>query len=308
MRILLTGGSGMLGQSLRDIAAREFPDHEIVAPTRSQLMLTDRSAVANFMENGGFDAVIHGAARVGGIQANIAHPVEFLAQNLQMNDAVIMGAYEAKIERLFFLGSSCMYPKDYKQPLKEDYILQAPLEPTNEGYALSKITGARLCEYISVQRGYAYKTLIPCNLFGENDHFGSDASHLIAAIVTKISDAVNNDKDTVEIWGSGKARREFLLVDDLARFILQNIDKGHNLPAYLNTGYGHDHSVFEYYQMIAGLFSFKGEFTFDISKPEGMMAKLMDSSIAKEHGWGPVTPINQALEQIVHKFQMQTQD
>ncbi|MCL4118903.1 UNVERIFIED_CONTAM: hypothetical protein GTU68_004830 [Idotea baltica] len=292
----------MLGQSLRAIAARDFGEYEIVAPTRSELMLTDRLAVTEYMKNGGFDGVIHAAARVGGIQANIAHPVEFLSQNLQMNDAVIMGAYGAKIERLFFLGSSCMYPKDYKQPLKEEYILQAPLEPTNEGYALSKITAARLCEYISAQTGYAYKTLIPCNLFGENDHFGSDASHLIAAIVTKLSEAVKNNQHTVEIWGSGKARREFLLVDDLAQFILQNMDKGHELPAYLNTGYGSDHSVFEYYQMIAELFSFKGTFTFDTSKPEGMMAKLMDSHIAQQYGWGPVTPINQALEQIVQKF------
>ena len=295
MRVFLTGGSGMLGQSLRALAAKDGRGIELVAPKRNELNITDKSAVGAFLSNGKFDAVIHGAARVGGIQANIKYPIEFLSENMRMNDAVIMASYENEISNLIFLGSSCMYPKDYQQPLKEEYLLAAPLEPTNEGYALAKIAGAKLCEYISRQEGFGYKTLIPSNLFGENDHFGSEASHLIAAIVSKVAAAKQAGTNEVEIWGSGNARREFLLVDDLARFILNNIADTKRLPDYLNLGYGKDHTVLEYYQMVAEVFDFKGKFTFDTSKPEGMMAKLMDSSKAVEHGWNDLTPIKDAI-------------
>lgn len=306
MRILLTGGSGMLGKSTRRIAANQFPDYQIFAPSRTELNLTDRAEVAAFARDNAIEAVVHGAARVGGIQANIAHPVEFLVENLRINDGVIMGAYEADVERLFFLGSSCMYPKDYKQPLKESYILEAPLEPTNEGYALSKITGAKLCEYISETCDKSFKTLIPCNLFGEDDHFGSQASHLVAAIVNKIAAAKSSGDETVEIWGTGNARREFLLVDDLSRFILASLPNCDTFPPYLNVGYGDDHSVLEYYEMVADIFGYKGKFTFDTGKPEGMMAKLMDSEIAKSHGWNDITPIKQALKHVIATYSQKT--
>jgi len=223
MKILLTGGSGMLGSALQRIADESF---DILAPSRAELPLGDKAAVAAWFAANPVDAVIHGAARVGGIQANIDHPVDFLVENLSMNEAVIMGAHGAGVERLIFLGSSCMYPRDYRQPLEEGDILAAPLEPTNEGYALSKITGSRLCDYISrSHENRHYKTLIPCNLFGTEDHFGSIASHLIAAIVTKVVAARDAGDDSVEIWGSGDARREFLFVDDLVRFKCMTSDR-----------------------------------------------------------------------------------
>lgn len=302
MRILLTGGSGMLGQTLLDIATRDYPWAQIFAPARSELPLTDGAAVAAFIRDNGIDTVIHGAAKVGGIQANIADPIGFLSENLAINQAVIMGAYENGVERFVYLGSSCMYPRDYTQPLREDYVLAAPLEPTNEGYALSKITGARLCDYISAQSGKAYRTLIPCNLFGARDHFGSTASHLVAAIVTKVAEAQEAGLETVEIWGSGQARREFLLVDDLADYILRSLQNLETLPQMMNTGYGSDHSVLEYYQMVAELMGYSGRFTHDLSKPEGMMAKLMDSTLAASHGWGPVTDINTALTKTIDAY------
>jgi len=279
-------------------------DCEIFAPTRAQLSLSSRTDVTAYLGDNKIDSVVHAAARVGGIQANIADPVGFLAENLTINDGVVMGAFEAQVPRLVFLGSSCMYPRDYTQPLKEDYVLAAPLEPTNEGYALSKITGAKLCDYISRTSGFSYKTLIPCNLFGDDDHFGSVASHLIAAIVSKVDAAQQNGDATVEIWGTGNARREFLLVDDLCAYILDVLgrDDFDALPSLLNTGYGSDHSVLDYYQMVADIFGYQGDFTFDTTKPEGMMMKLMDSTIAQGHGWTKITPIHTALERVITHY------
>ena len=304
MKILLTGGSGMLGQALLRIASDATSDVTILAPTRAELPLGNREAVAAWFKANPVDAVIHGAARVGGIQANIDHPVAFLVENLAMNEAVIMGAHEAGVERLIFLGSSCMYPRDYRQPLEEDDILAAPLEPTNEGYALSKITGSRLCDYVSrSHENRHYKTLIPCNLFGTEDHFGSIASHLIAAIVTKVVAARNNDEASVEIWGSGNARREFLFVDDLVRFMLESLPKLDTFPNVLNLGYDSDHSVNEYYQMVADLTGYAGAFHHDTSKPEGMMRKCMTSARAHSFGWAPQTRMEDALKAVISAYE-----
>lgn len=306
MKLLLTGGSGMLGSALQRLAPTVAPELEILAPSRAQLPLTDINAVQDWFADNPVDAVIHGAARVGGIQANMDHPVEFLVENLRMNDAVITGAHQAGVARLVFLGSSCMYPRDYRQPLQEGDILAAPLEPTNEGYALSKITGARLCDYITrSHENRHYKTLIPCNLFGTEDHFGSVASHLIAAIVTKVVQARNAGDDSVEIWGSGRARREFLFVDDLAHFMLMSLPDLERLPQVLNLGYGTDYSVTEYYQMVGELAGYTGTFHHDLSRPEGMMAKLMTSQKAQALGFLPQTSMSDALRAVIAAYEAQ---
>lgn len=303
MKVFLTGGNGMLGRVLSRIAAAEYPEITLFTPSRSELPLTDANAVREYYAGHDFDAVIHGAAQVGGIAANIKDPIGYLVENLRMNDAVVMGAYEAKVPNLVYLGSSCMYPKDYRQPLVESDILAAPLEPTNEGYALAKITGAKLCEYISRTSPLNYKTLLPCNLFGCEDHFGSVSSHLIAAVVTKMVDAVKNNDDVVTIWGSGKARREFLFVDDLARFILANLKRLNEFPPYMNLGYGEDFSIDEYYRMVGEIVGYSGQYEYDLSKPEGMMRKLVDSSLANTHGWQVQTQIHEALVQTVKTYQ-----
>lgn len=304
MRVLLTGGSGMLGQSLQRLAPQVAPDLSLIAPGRTELNLTNRASVARWLADHPVDAVIHAAARVGGIQANIADPVGFLAENLAMNEAVIMAAHQAGVGRLVFLGSSCMYPRDYRQPLVEDDILAAPLEPTNEGYALSKITGARLCDYISRQfPDRAYRTLISCNLFGTGDHFGSAASHLIAAVITKIVDARDNGADQVQIWGSGCARREFLDVDHLSRFILTRLPDLGDLPQMLNIGAGRDHAIDDYYRMVADLAGWSGCFTHDLGKPEGMMAKLMSSDRAMAIGYQPPADITPDLARAIAAYE-----
>lgn len=293
----------MVGGALLRIASEEADNWQFVSPTRSELPLTDRQRVRDYFRAERFDAVIHCAAKVGGIQANIADPVGFLVDNLAMNEAVIMGAAEAGISRLIFLGSSCMYPKDFRQPLLESDLLCGPLEPTNEGYALSKITGAKMCEYVARQSGVDYRTLIPCNLFGEEDHFGSAASHLVAAVITKIVDARESGQETVEIWGTGEARREFLFVDDLARYIVALLDDVKSVPSYLNLGYGKDFSITEYYHMVADIAGYKGSFSYNPAMPEGMARKLMDSSQAQALGWDPKVSMEKGLALAVRAYE-----
>lgn len=241
------------------------------------------------------DFVVLAAAKVGGIQANVADPVGFLVENLEINNNVICAALAAGVNNLLYMGSSCMYPKDYNNPLKEEYLLAAPLEPTNEGYALAKISGAKLCEYCRKQYGVNYKTLIPCNLYGPGDHFKPGLSHLVAAIVDKIHKAKKNGEESVEIWGDGSARREFLYVDDLASFVCDSLPILDRLPDYLNVGYGRDHSVLEYYQIAADALDYAGRFTFDTTKPVGMATKLLDSSLAYDYGWKPGTAPDEGI-------------
>jgi GDP-L-fucose synthase len=222
--------------------------------------------------------------------------VGFLAENLRINANVICSALDAGVRRLIYIGSSCMYPRDYRNPLKEEYILAAPLEPTNEGYALAKIAGAKLCEYCNAQYGTAYKTLIPCNLYGPGDDFSAGSSHLIAAIIDKMHGAKTNGENEVVIWGDGSARREFLYVEDLADYICRCLEFMDDLPDFLNVGYGRDFSVLEYYRTAAEVIGFDGDFAFDTSKPVGMTTKLLDSTRAREFGWNPSTTPQEGIE------------
>jgi GDP-L-fucose synthase len=188
-----------------------------------------------------------------------------------------------------------MYPRDYRNPLSEDDILAAPLEPTNEGYALAKITAARLCQYVSEKHGYAYRTFIPCNLYGVGDKFDIENGHMIAAAIVKIFSAHQNGDSDVEIWGDGTVRREFLYVDDLAKFILSSLEKLKDMPSCLNIGLGRDYTVNEYFGMIADAVGFRGKFVHNLNAPVGMNYKLMDITKAKTFGWNPDTSIEQGI-------------
>lgn len=296
MRVLLTGGNGMLGTAIRTLAPVHQPSWIIDAPGRKDVDFCDQAQVRDWMAGHKYDLVIHCAARVGGIKANMAQPVEFLAENLLMNTNLIEESRKAGVPNFIFIGSSCMYPRDYKNPLKEEYVLEAPLEPTNEGYALSKISGTKHCEYISRQYGLAYRTLIPCNLYGPGDHFHPEKSHLVAAILMKVHAAKESRSNEVEIWGDGTARREFLYIDDLAEYILGCVDFLKDLPPCLNVGKGHDYTVNEYYEAAARIVGYKGGFTHKLDAPVGMMRKLMDSSIATTaFGWAPSTDLETGL-------------
>lgn len=285
-RIWLTGGNGMVGRNLR--AHPRAAAHEILAPGRDELDLTDAQAVHAWVAEHRPEMVIHAAGKVGGIAANIAEPVAFLDENLAIGRNVLMAARAARVPRVLNLSSSCVYPAEGRNPLTEEQILAGPLEPTNEGYALAKIVAMRLCAYISREDpALSYKTLIPCNLYGPWDNFSPGTAHLLPAIIAKIHAAMTRGEDTVEIWGDGTARREFMFAEDAADGIWEAVERFDALPEVMNLGLGEDHAVNDYYAEAARVIGWEGRFTHDLSRPVGMKRKLVDISRQRAFGWSP---------------------
>jgi GDP-L-fucose synthase len=301
MRIFVTGARGMVGRNL--LADPRARAHVIDAPPREVLDLRDAAAVRTYLAANRPDLVIHLAAVVGGIQANINEPYRFLLENLQLTTAVIDGARAAGVGALLNVGSSCMYPRDLERPLSTDLILSAPLEPTNEGYALAKIASAKMTEFIRREDpGLRYKTLIPCNLYGPFDDFHPIRSHMIPAIVRKLVEAKAKGSDEVEIWGDGAARREFMYAGDLADFIWSHLERLEELPDLMNVGVGDDHTVNDYYRIIAEVVGYAGGFRHDLSKPAGMMRKLLDVSQQRGIGWSPATSLQEGVRLTFEHF------
>lgn len=293
MRVLLTGGYGMLGQALRRLCSDTI---ELTYFSSAECDLRDQSAVHKLFKQKHYDAVIHAAAKVGGIQANIDNQAGFLSDNLLINTHVIKGAMEAGVKNLINIGSSCMYPKDLGKLLNEDDLLSAALEPTNEGYALAKLSAAKLCAFIDQQEGFNYKTFIPCNLYGPYDTFDARNSHLIPAVLMKLHKAKEEGASEVEIWGDGTPRREFVYVDDLANFILSNVKNFEGLPSIMNTGAGEDISINDVYKTAAKIVGYEGKFIHNLDAPMGMKRKLMDVSRAHSFGWSPKVSLEAGLE------------
>jgi len=300
MKVLITGGNGMVARNISHLA--ENQNFDLVAPSRSELDLLDYEKTLAFIQNFKPDAVVHCAGQVGGIQANMADPTGFFFNNIQMGLNIVRASQQTNIENLINLGSSCMYPRNAQNPLKESQVLQGELEPTNEGYALAKISTARYCDYLNQQFGVAYKTLIPCNLYGYWDKFDPQKSHMIPAVIRKIHEAHSNKQEVVDIWGSGNARREFMFSLDLADFILQALPKLDQLKQYTNIGIGDDHSINEFYQIIAKIIGYKGSFEHDLSKPEGMNQKLVDITEQSNFGWSPATSLEEGIEKTYQFF------
>lgn len=295
MRILVTGARGMVGRNF--IAHPQAKTLDVLAPSSQELDLRDYAAVLQYMEEHKPEVVLHAAGRVGGIQANIAQPVRFLLENLDMGRNVIAAARACKIKKLLNLGSSCMYPRHASNPLREEMILQGELEPTNEGYALAKITAARLCDYIRHEDGqYFYQTLVPSNVYGKYDNFDPARSHMIPAVIHKMHMAKTQGDEEVVIWGDGKARREFMYAGDLAQCLIQAVQKIETLPGTMNVGIGQDFTIDEYYQAVAEVVGFKGRFSHDLSKPVGMARKLVSVERAQQWGWQAQTSLRAGLE------------
>jgi len=294
MKILVTGAAGMVGRHF--LAHPRAAGHEFLTPPRAQLDLTDAAATGAYIGREGPDLIVHLAAIVGGIQANIDEPVRFLADNLSIGLNVLTAARAAGVPRLMNMGSSCMYPRDIDGLLTPDLLLSAPLEPTNEGYALAKIAVARLAQAMRAENpALAWVTLIPPNLYGPFDHFDPVRSHLPAAAIMKIEAAVRSGAASVEIWGDGAARREFMFAPDLSDFLWFAVGRLADLPPLMNVGVGEDRTVTQYYEVVARAAGWRGAFTYDAARPTGVRRKLLDVSAQRALGWSPPTSLEAGI-------------
>lgn len=299
--ILLTGGSGMVGSNI--IKHNFSQNYKILSPTSSDLNLLNYKDLEDYIKFNKPELVIHAAGIVGGIKANINYPVKFLVDNMQMGLNILMASKTQKVKKFINFSSSCMYPKNARNPLLEDSILKGELESTNEGYALSKITSTRLCEYISREdSSFLYKTVIPCNLYGKYDDFSYENSHMIPGVIKKIHDAKNKNLEFVNIWGDGLARREFMYAADIADFIYYAVENFNKMPQNINVGLGLDYSIIEYYKIIADVIGYKGKFNHDMTKPIGMNRKLIDDKRLNEFGWSHQTSLETGIKETYKYF------
>ncbi len=288
-RIFVTGHRGMVGSALvRRLQSRGYT--QILTRTRAELDLLDQAAVYRYLVEHRPDYIFVAAAKVGGILANDTERADFLFQNLQIELNLIHGAHRAGVQRLQFLGSSCIYPRDCPQPIREEYLLTGPLEPTNEPYAIAKIAGVKLAESYSRQHGRQYISVMPTNLYGPGDNYDLQTSHVLPALIRKAHEAKLRGDEVLTVWGSGKPRREFLYVDDLAEACVLLMEKGYDGPL-INVGCGEDLSIRELALTVAEVVGFKGELVFDASKPDGAPRKLLDVSRITQLGWQPRMPL-----------------
>lgn len=292
-RIFVAGGTGLVGSSIvRLLRARGYA--RVLAPTRKELDLLNTQEVARFFETEQPEYVILAAARAGGIKASITYPAEFLYENLVIQNNVIWQAHSSGVKKLLFLGSSCIYPGRAAQPMKEEYLLTGPFEPTNEGYSIAKIAGLKLCEYMYSQFDDRFISCMPCNLYGEGDYFDHNRGHVISSLMLRMHEAKKSNAPEVIVWGTGNARREFLYVDDLADallFLLESYDQ----KEFLNIGSGTDVSIKELAETIQSVVGYEGRLEFDTTKPEGVTQKLLDISRIAALGWQPRTSLSDGL-------------
>jgi len=293
-KVWVAGRKGMAGSAIVRRLASE--DCEILTADRAALDLQRQTDVEDWLAANKPDAVFLAAATVGGIMANATRPAEFLHDNLVIETNVIHAAYRAGVAKLLFLGSSCIYPKLAPQPMTEDALLTGPLEPTNEWYAIAKIAGIKLCQAYRRQYGCDFISAMPTNLFGAGDRYDLQQGHVVAALIMKIAAAKRDGKDSIELWGTGTPKREFLFVDDLADGLVF-LMKHYSGEAHVNVGTGKEMTIRELAERIAQVVGWQGTLTFDASKPDGAPRKVMDVSKMTAMGWTANTPFNTAMEQ-----------
>ena len=299
-KIFIAGHNGMVGSSL----CRKFNENgfkNILTVEKKKVNLLDQKAVFKFLKKNKPDLVIIAAARAGGIYANSNYKAKFIYENLEIQNNLIHGSYLAGIKKLFFLGSSCIYPKYAKQPIKENYLLTSSLEPTNDAYALAKISGLMMCKYYSENYKVEFKSLMPCNLYGPGDNYHDKDSHFFPALIKKILSAKKKGSRVIRIWGSGKPKRELLYVDDLSSSVLFLINKKIKEP-FINIGSGKDQTINWYANFIINYFQLNLKIKFDRSKPDGVSRKLLDISIIKKMGWKAQTTLKNGLSMVVKDF------
>ena len=299
-KIFIAGHRGMVGSAIvRSLQAQGFT--QLLVRTRQELDLLDRSAVREFFKTERPEFVIDAAARVGGIVANSEKPVEFLLENLTIQNNLIEAAADFGCAKLLFLGSSCIYPKHAPQPIREDALLTGPLEPTNDAYALAKIAGIKLCQAYAREYGKTFLSAMPTNLYGPHDNFDLHTSHVLPALIRKIHEAKKSGAPEVLVWGTGTPRREFLHADDLADacvFLLKNYAS----PELINIGSGTDVTIRELAELVCEILGFEGTLSFDPTKPDGTPRKLMDSSRLFHLGWKPKIPLREGIAQAYDWF------
>jgi len=299
-KIFVAGHLGMVGSAmLRRLEADGFSN--LAARDSSQLNLINESAVMEFFMDEKPAVVVLAAAKVGGIKANNDYPVEFLLDNLRIQNNVIRSAYQIGVRKLLFLGSSCIYPKLAPQPIPESALLSGPLEPTNEAYAVAKIAGVKLCQAYAREYGANFISVMPTNLYGPNDNFDLETSHALAALLRKAHEAKKRNEKKMIVWGTGTPRREFLHVDDLASACLLLLEK-YDSPEIINIGCGEDVSIRELAELICDVVGFDGELVWDTTKPDGTPRKLLDITRIRELGWQPTIPLRNGIAQTYEWF------
>ena len=297
MKIYIAGHRGLVGSAIK----REFEKKgytNLIYKTHSELDLTDSKTVAEFFKQEKPDWVIQAAAKVGGILGNNTYPVEFMLENLKIQNNIIENSYKNKVKKLLFLGSSCIYPKNTPQPMKEEYLLSDYLEKTNEGYALAKICGIKLCNYYNREYGTNYMAVMPCNLYGIGDNYHPENAHVIPMLIRRFHEAKEQNLSETTVWGTGMPRREFLFADDLAEavvFLMENKD-AKDIGEFINIGSGFDMPISEIVKLIKETVGYKGKLVYDKTKPDGTMYKLMDISKVNAFGWKAKTELKEGLK------------
>jgi GDP-L-fucose synthase len=299
MSVLVAGSTGLAGSAIA--AAFESKGEEVIRVNRSVVDLMDLGATKKFLKSTKPTLVVDAAAKVGGIGANNSFPVEFLADNIRIQSNLMQAAHEADVEKFVFLGSSCIYPRDCAQPIKEEYLMTGPLEPTNSAYAIAKIAGIELVNSYRKEHGRKWISLMPTNLYGPRDNFDLQASHVLPAFIRRFVEAVESDVESVTLWGSGAPLREFLHVDDLAQAVVLTASR-YNSSMHLNVGSGEELSIKDLAVLIGSLSGFNGEILWDSSKPDGTPRKTLDVARIKALGWKPTIRLEDGIASTINWY------
>ena len=296
MKVVIAGCTGLVGSALTQHFKKI--DHEVIGINRSNVDLLNIESTSKFLQGVNADVVIDAAAKVGGINANNMYPVEFLNDNLRIQSNLMEAAHKAEVLKFVFLGSSCIYPRNAAQPIKEEYLMSGPLEKTNSAYAIAKIAGIELINSYRKEFGHKWISLMPTNLYGPHDNFNLESSHVLPALIRKFIEAANENQSSVTLWGSGNPRREFLHVDDLAAAIDTSL-KNYDSELHMNVGTGQDLTIKELATLISDLTGFKGEILWDTSKSEGTPRKVLDVSRIQKLGWSPKISLRDGIQSTI---------